>query len=105
MMGLRILESLHKIWHLYISIFIRNEMNTKLTLTIDSKVIESAKKYSKEHGESISKIVEDYLRNFTPKQSRKKKSSIMELRGILGSAPADFDYRKERDEYLEEKYK
>lgn len=81
-------------------------MSTKLTLSLDSKVIESAKRFSKEKGTSLSKLVEEYLKNLQPLRSKtKKKSSIMELRGILGTAPKDFDYREERYKYLMEKYK
>ncbi|MCP4757066.1 MAG: antitoxin [Proteobacteria bacterium] len=37
-------------------------MNTKLTLTLDGKTIESAKRYAKEHKTSLSKLVEFYFR-------------------------------------------
>ena len=81
-------------------------MNAKLTLSLDSKIIESAKKFSKEKGTSLSKLVEDHLKHLKPLPSKtKKKSSIMELKGILGTVPKDFDYREERYKYLMEKYK
>jgi Family of unknown function (DUF6364) len=81
-------------------------MNAKLTLSLDSKVIEAAKKYSVENGVSLSEVVEEYFKRLIPKKPIKdKKSSIMELRGILGKAPKDFDYREERYKYLMEKYK
>lgn len=37
-------------------------MNTKLTLTIAQEVVESAKGYAKEKGQSLSDIVENYLK-------------------------------------------
>jgi Family of unknown function (DUF6364) len=81
-------------------------MNAKLTLSLDSKVIEAAKKYSVENGVSLSEVVEEYFKRLIPKKPTKdKKSSIMELRGILGKAPKDFDYREERYKYLMEKYR
>lgn len=81
-------------------------MSTKLTLSLDSKVIEAAKKYSKEKGTSLSKLVEDYLRHLSPLKSKTRKKSIVEdLKGILGKAPDDFDYREERYKYLMEKHK
>lgn len=82
-------------------------MATKLTLSLDSKVIEAAKKYSAKKGTSISKIVEDYLRRITLSDHKKKqkKNSLMELRGILGKVPPDFDYEEERFKYLMGKYK
>ncbi len=37
-------------------------MNTKLTLTIEQSVIETAKKYAREQGRSLSDIVENYFK-------------------------------------------
>lgn len=37
-------------------------MNTKLTLTIEKEVIEIAKKYAKEKGQSLSAMVENYFK-------------------------------------------
>lgn len=82
-------------------------MGKKLTLSLDSKVIEAAKKYSEKKGTSISKLVEDYLKKITRGNQSKKssKNSLMSLKGILGKVPGDFDYKTVRDEYLIEKYK
>jgi hypothetical protein len=76
-------------------------MATKLTLSINSKVIESAKIYSRKKGTSLSKLIEDYLVKITKSnQSKDKKRSITELRGIGGSVPDDFDYEKAKTDYL-----
>jgi predicted CopG family antitoxin len=40
-------------------------MNTKLTLTIEQKIIEKAKKYANEKGRSLSDIIENYLKAIT----------------------------------------
>lgn len=40
-------------------------MNTKLTLSIDSKTVEKAKKYAKKRGTSISKIFEEHIYSLT----------------------------------------
>ncbi len=40
-------------------------MNTKLTLTLDNKTIEMAKRYAKEHKISLSKFVEFYFRSIS----------------------------------------
>jgi Family of unknown function (DUF6364) len=81
-------------------------MTSKLTLSIDAKVIESAKRISKARGQSISKIVEDYLKKMGHSQnSLKTKGAILELRGIGGKASKDFNYKKEIAECLSEKYK
>jgi hypothetical protein len=36
-------------------------MTTKLTLVMEADVIQSAKQYAKEHGTSVSKLVESYI--------------------------------------------
>ena len=41
-------------------------MNVKLTLNLDAKVIEMAKKYALENGVSLSEVVEEYLKKLTP---------------------------------------
>ena len=41
-------------------------MTTKLTLTIEEKVISSAKKYAQKKGKSLSNLVENYLKSKCP---------------------------------------
>ena len=79
-------------------------MATKLTLSIDSKVIESAKKYSKKKGTSLSKLIEDYLVKITRLGKSNSARSIKEIRGIAGQVPDDFDYRKLKEDYFLEKH-
>ncbi|MFK4985510.1 DUF6364 family protein, partial [Klebsiella pneumoniae] len=50
-------------------------MSTKLTLSIDEKVVAEAKEYAKEAGKSVSQIVESYLKVLTQK-SNKHTSSL-----------------------------
>ena len=38
---------------------------TKLTLTIDQSVVEHAKEYAQQKNRSVSRIVEDYLKNIS----------------------------------------
>ena len=45
-------------------------MITKLTLTIEDEVIDSAKDYAKSKGKSLSKIVENYLRLISSKNRK-----------------------------------
>jgi hypothetical protein len=40
-------------------------MNTKLTLRLDEEVIQRAKKYSKEVGKPVSRLVSDYFEALT----------------------------------------
>jgi hypothetical protein len=44
-------------------------MTAKLTLSIDSKIIEKAKKYAKKEGKSLSSMVEDFLAFSTQKDT------------------------------------
>jgi hypothetical protein len=44
-------------------------MATKLTLTIDENVIVQAKKYAQKKSRSVSKIVEEYLKNVSELES------------------------------------
>ena len=81
-------------------------MATKLTLSLDQKVIERAKQYSEKKGISLSKLVEDYFRKIVfDQKGKRKKPSIMELKGIGGKVPVNFDYKEARYKYLLEKYK
>ncbi|MFM8848790.1 MAG: DUF6364 family protein [Cytophagales bacterium] len=80
-------------------------MTSKLTLSIDSKVIESAKRLSKARGQSISKLVEEYLKKIGRLEKNPMSSSILELKGIGGKASKNFNYKKEIAEYLAKKYK
>ncbi len=81
-------------------------MTTKLTLSVDSRLISSAKKYSKRKGTSLSKLFEDYLRHTLRTEDKlRSESSVKELKGILGKTSADFDYKAELEKILDEKYK
>jgi len=82
-------------------------MNTKLTLTIEKEVIETAKKYAKEKGQSLSEMVENYFKLITvtrekirPKQLSPK---VRKLRGIINSAE-NFDYKEVLTKELSKKY-
>lgn len=82
-------------------------MNTKLTLTIEKEIIEEAKEYAKEKGQSLSDLVENYFKLIT-KESREIKPKqlsprIQRLRGIL-KVDKDFNYKKDLEEELTKKY-
>ncbi len=47
-------------------------MKTKLTLSIDKKIVERAKSYIKKQGRSLSSLVETYLRVITSGQKVRK---------------------------------
>lgn len=79
-------------------------MNTKLTLSLDAKVIASAKRISKDKGVSLSRLIENYLRDISTSKRKKEKSIVDELAGILGSPPEDFDYKNETRNRIREKH-
>lgn len=83
-------------------------MNTKLTLKLDGNVIDRAKKYARNHRISLSKMIETYLDSVTKPHLKTEKPLITPLVESLSGVmdlPADYDYKKEYRDYLEEKYK
>jgi hypothetical protein len=83
-------------------------MTAKLTLSIDSKIIEKAKKYAKKEGKSLSSMVEDFLA-FSVKDTPNNKSEYLEtVEKLAGSLkmklPKDFDIKKDKQNRLVKKY-
>ena len=58
-------------------------MNRKLTLSLDSNIIEFAHNFSKETRKPISKIVEDYLAELKVQYTTDLPQSLEELYGIF----------------------
>lgn len=81
-------------------------MNTKLTLTIEEKIIQRAKKYAKEKNRSLSGIVENYLKILTQEEDNEHKKITPLVKSLQGSftAPENFDYKKELQDSLADKY-
>jgi hypothetical protein len=78
-------------------------MTTKLTLNIDEEKVKRIKRYSKEKGISISKIVEKHIDEITSKNPHEK-LDIMKLKGAFGKAPKNFDWKGIKTKLLLEKY-
>jgi len=81
-------------------------MGKKLTLNIDEKIIEEAKKYAKKKKKSLSKLIQDYLRYVVEKE---KENQHLELsptvKQLLGSVKTgEKDIEDLKFEYLKEKY-
>ena len=53
-------------------------MNTKLTLTIEKEVIEIAKEYAKEKGQSLSEMVENYFKFVTVNRRKIKEKQLFQ---------------------------
>ena len=82
-------------------------MYTKLTLRMDTKLIEEAKRYAEEHGSSLSQLVAEYFAVLTAKDEgaeafeRKLPPITRSLVGVLKESEYNpEDYRR----YLEDKY-
>lgn len=82
-------------------------MNTKLTLTVDQETIIKAKKYAMEKGESISGLVENYLKALTAKGTKEKEEITALVKSLRGSfkAPDQYDYKEGLTKALTKKYK
>jgi hypothetical protein len=82
-------------------------MDAKLTLKLNQEIIEKAKTYASEKKLSLSRLIENYLNSLTAnsKEDELKISEFVKSLSIKTSLPSDFDYKKERLEYLEKKHK
>lgn len=71
-------------------------MTTKLTLTLDDKVIRSAKHYAKTKGRSVSELVESYFKSLSDFNSDYSEELTPSVKSLMGSfkAPREFDYKK-----------
>ena len=84
-------------------------MDAKLTLKLDQEIIEKAKKYASGRKLSLSRLIESYLGSLTA--DTKHGNSEIEITPFIKSLktgvkiPADLDYKKEYQKYLEERYK
>lgn len=82
-------------------------MNTKLTLTIEKEVIEVAKEYAKEKGQSLSEMVENYFKLVTVSRRKIKENQlspkVKKLRGII-KTDENIDYKQTLTDELSKKY-
>ncbi len=81
-------------------------MDKKLTLSLNQKIIEQAKKYAKRNGTSLSKMIESYFQSITNTQQEDtdiKITPLVESLCGVGELPDGFDYKKSRIKYLENK--
>jgi hypothetical protein len=80
-------------------------MTTKLTLSVEEKVIKKAKSYAKKTGRSLSELVQSYLEQLTEDDNDHRKLSP-KLKRLIGAVklPPNFDEDKAKREYLEKKH-
>lgn len=82
-------------------------MNTKLTLTIEQSIIEDAKKYARKRQRSLSNLIENYLKSLSNEDKDIKEitfaSKVNALRGSY-KMPKDFNYKKDLQKNISDKY-
>jgi len=80
-------------------------MDTKLTLSLNKHIIESAKSYAKSQKVSLSQLIENYLNSLTKKEEKDIKVSplVESLTGVIPSNE-NSDYKKDYYDYLNQKY-
>lgn len=81
-------------------------MDKKLTLSLNEKIIETAKHYAKSNNTSLSKLIESYLGTLTNKEKKENEITplVKNLSGVI-SMDDDIDVKDEYTQYLMEKYK
>ncbi len=87
---------------------IKLTMDTKLTLKLDKDIIEKAKAYASDQQVSLSKLVENYLNSLTSNAPKGEEITISPFVKSLtngSTIPPDYDYKRDYQDYLEEKYR
>ncbi len=82
-------------------------MDTKLTLKLNQEIIEKAKNYAAEKKLSLSRLIENYLNSLTSDKTKDDFEISPFVKSFSSGIkiPTDYDYKKDRADYLEEKYK
>jgi cell division protein FtsX len=78
-------------------------MNTKLTLKLESSVINQAKKYARKHQTSVSKMVENYLKSVTHEEMDQEDISPL-VKSLSGVIDAPITDKSSYLNFLNEKY-
>ena len=80
-------------------------MNAKLTLKLDTMVIEKTKRYAADRGVSLSRLVETFFAGLLREASEPPNATgvVAELAGLLEGADIE-DAHEEYAEYLAHKY-
>ena len=76
-------------------------MDTKLTIKLDNEVISRAKKYAQNRKTSLSKMIESFLDSVTKDETDDIEITplVKSLSGVV-RLPENFDYKKERADFL-----
>ena len=81
-------------------------MNAKLTLSLNREIIEQAKKFSRSHHKSLSKLIEGYLRQVTHSDDVSKQVTplVAKLSGVIDAQKLG-DHKSDYADYLAGKYR
>lgn len=82
-------------------------MDTKLTLKLNQEVIEKAKVYASANQVSLSRLIENYLSSLISEKPTNdlQISSFVKSLSTRVEIPSDYDYKKDRADYLEKKHR
>lgn len=82
-------------------------MDAKLTLKLNQEIIEKAKLYAAEKKLSLSRLIENYLNSLTFEKTNEdlQISDFVKSMSSTTNLPVDFDYKNERNNYLQHKHK
>lgn len=81
-------------------------MTKKLTLKLNDRLIERAKRYAAKRRQSLSQLVEDYFRFLSEKEDSENiqlSPIVEELSGSV-TLPPDYDLKTDYSRYLTKKY-
>lgn len=79
-------------------------MNKKLTISVDDSTIDRAKQYAKSKGQSLSELIENYLKLISRKtDSPKVSSKISKLKGAV-KLSKEIDYKVLLGDSISDKY-
>lgn len=85
-------------------------MDIKLTLKLNKKSIENAKRYARKQNQSLSSLVEDYFNLISGRKNEQENQNeieispnVLELSGIV-KLTKNFNLKEEYGKYLSEKY-
>lgn len=82
-----------------------DEMDTKLTIKLDTGLINRAKRYARHRRTSLSRLIESYLDSVTKDETGDVEITplVKSLSGVI-NLPEDYDFTKDRSDYLIRKY-
>lgn len=79
-------------------------MDTKLTLKLDTDIIERAKSYAKTKNISLSKLIENHLDFLTGSEEKIAVTPFVKSLSGTIMLPSDYDYKEKYKDHLSKKY-